>query len=108
MSSYYDLKPSDFKKGVPALKMKRGAFYAPENTGYTNNIMQAGIYDGEEVRNYCFDSNGENGKNDVFGITIEMAMEQNFISQDRINKYRKRLELFEEFVTSDKYDTVRF
>lgn len=108
MSSYYNLKPSDFKRGVPAMKMKRGSVYCPNNRGYTDNILQAGLYDGEEAVKDCFDSTGYNGHCGVFAITLEMAMEQHFISKQRIKEYRERLDLFESLLPPDNYETTVF
>lgn len=106
----WELKPNeiDFPLGEPVLKQKRGLFYRPNNNGYTNELIEAGLYEREEAINYCFDQNGKNGYCDVLAIPIRVAIERNNYCRDRIAKQRAQLDIIEKYVTEDKIPTVVF
>jgi hypothetical protein len=102
-----DLKPSDFPDGVPAFKWKRGLFYRPNNCGYTDRLIDAGLYTKEDVIQDCFNGD-KNGHCDVYGMTMEMALRQGNYDKDKIQRYRDQLDIFEKYVSDEKIETVIF
>lgn len=103
-----DCKPEHFPEGVPALKWKRGLYYRPNNCGYTSDLLWAGLYSREDVMKYCFDSNGKNGSCEVYGMPLWMAIEQNYFSKKKISEIKKRVEILEQYIETEDYDTVIF
>ena len=107
--SYWDLKKKDFPKGEPVLKMKRGIWYRPENNGYTQSLLEAGLYRREEALEYCFDSKGKNGHCGVCAVPLREALKHNYYSHERIKRYKGRLDLLLKYVEKkEEYDTVIF
>lgn len=51
-------KRSDFPKGEPCFKMKRGYLWRFNDCGYTNDVSEAQLYDREEALNYSFGPKG--------------------------------------------------
>ena len=95
-------------EGEPILKWKQGMFYRPRNSGYTNHVMDAGFYTREECIKYCFDSDGNNGKSDVYAMPLSLAMEQNYISAAKIVEYQSKLEKMTFTKPPLTYDTMVF
>lgn len=109
MKSIFELKKDDFQKGKIALKKKRGLYYRDNNSGYTEHILDAGFYDAEEVYKYCFDENGKNGKWDVFGIPLEMALEQTYVDYKKIRAYEFKLDWIKKTINENvNYETIIF
>lgn len=106
----WELKPDeiDFPLGEPVVKIKRGLFYRPNNSGYTDRLIEAGLYDREGALKYCFDENGKNGRYDVVAVPIRLAMKQANYCRDRIAKQRVQLDELEKYVEEDKIETVVF
>ena len=103
-----DLTPADFPPGVPAFKWKRGLFYRSNNSGYTDRLIEAGIYTREDVIGDCFDSDGVNGSCDVYGMNMEMALRQNFYNKDKIYLLRHQLDILEKYATEFAEETIIF
>lgn len=71
---YFELVPEDFPEGEPVLKMKHGLWYRDNNSGYTDCITKAGLYDREEALKYCFNEKGQNGRYDVLAVPVRAAL----------------------------------
>ena len=106
-NSVHELKPSDFPDGVPALKWKRGLFYRANNSGYTDHFMDAGLYTKEDVLSDCF-SGETNGKHDVYGMTLDMALRQKCFSREKWIRYQGRLNEIFPYITVEDYNTMIF
>lgn len=102
-----DLVKSDFPIGVPVLKWKYGLYYRPNNSGYTNNILDAGFYEREEALKYCFEGE-KNGSCGVYAMSLEMAINQNYLSTDKLNDWLKKIEILRPLTTVKNYNTVNF
>lgn len=106
----WDLKPDeiDFPLGEPVVKQKKGLFYRPNNRGYTDRLIEAGLYEREEALKYCFDQNGKNGDCGVIAIPIRLAVKQSNYSREKIANQRQQLNILEKYVTEEKIDVVVF
>ena len=110
MKNYWDLKPEDFPMGEPVLKMKNGYWYRPDNNGYTDDIMKAGLYEREKALANCFHGKDrrENGNCEVLAVPIRLAIKEHCMSRKRIQEYRERLDELEKYVTDEILDYVIF
>lgn len=96
--NWYDLKPQDFPENEPVLKMKRGLWYRPRNSGYTDDIMKAGFYEREDSIKYCFnDIKTKNGQNNVLAVPIRVALKHHFMDKRRVKEYREKLDIIEKY-----------
>ena len=101
-NNYWELKPNeeDFPPGEPVLKVKRGLWYRPDNCGYTDRVIEAGLYQREEALRYCFDGE-QNGKWDVCAVPIRMAIRQSYYSRQMVNEQRERLNIIEQYLEQE-------
>jgi hypothetical protein len=107
-----DIMPDDIPDGMMCLKWKRGLYYRPKNSGYTDNLLYAGFYTREDAIKYCFygDEQGvtKNGSCGVYAMPLWMAIRQNYYSHEKIKEIRERLNQLEPHVEEDTYDTIIF
>lgn len=92
--SWFDLKRRDFPKNEPVLKMKRGLWYRPNDCGYTDNILEAGFYEREDGLDYCFDSNGKNGKYGVLAVPIREAIRNRGLKREDLAEKIENIKRF--------------
>lgn len=103
----FNLKKQDLPVGVPVLKYKNGLYYRPNNCGYTNSLLEAGLYNRDEAIKYCFDGES-NGSCGVYAMPLSMAIEQGFWSKKKIKEHLERLNVIEKFAAVDDYKTIIF
>lgn len=110
-----DIKIEHIPEGMPCLKWKRGLYYRPKNSGYTNSLLEAGFYPREEAISYCFSTrDGEptpvNGSCGVFAMPLWMAIEQNYMTTSKVAAIRERLREIEKYLTpeNDAVETTIF
>ena len=104
-----DIFVTDLPEGVPCLKWKNGAYYRPDNVGYTTNLLQAGLYSRKDVIEDCFyNGKGKNGKFEVYAMPLGMAFRQDYLSLKRIDEYIERLNIFKKYCKYKSFDTTIF
>lgn len=99
MGNYGELRPEDFPPGEPVLKWKNGYWYRDNDCGYTDRVLEAGLYEQSKALPYCFysrDANGprlKNGSCGVFAVPIRMALAHYTVKdvQDKIIKLKHML-----------------
>jgi hypothetical protein len=72
--NWWELTPEDFPPGEPVLKQKRGLWYRDDNSGYTDRVTEAGLYEREAAIRYCFKADGKNGHCDVIAVPVRLAL----------------------------------
>ena len=74
MKNFYQLKPEDFPIGEPVVKEKNGSWYRANNSGYTGDLSNIGLYDRDNAIKYCFDDKVKNGCYGVIAVPIRLAI----------------------------------
>lgn len=107
-NNMWDLKKEDFPVGVPVFKVKHDLFYKPNNCGYTNNILEAGLYEREEGLDYCFGKGDKNGRWEVCAMPIWMAVNQKYISKEKLKRWSDMIAFLSEHTDVESFNTVTF
>jgi len=93
--TFHSKKKSDFPEGEPVLiwRVPRGAYWCENRSGYSDSVLNAGLYTREEAFEICFDSTGLNGAHENFAVPLREALSRTKWSREALRLLQQRINI---------------